>query len=84
MLMNKRQAKKLKKKNFIKHYKIYNEINNEIIKEIERLFPPGMMKRLAFIQNYAMWGPFKTIEDIKNVSGIGESTYANIKENITV
>ena len=29
-------------------------------------------------------GPFKTIEDIKNVSGIGESTYANIKENITV
>ena len=63
MLMNKRQAKKLKKKNFIKHYKIYNEINNEIIKEIERLFPPGMMKRLAFIQNYAMWGPFKTIEE---------------------
>lgn len=28
-------------------------------------------------------GPFKTIEDIKNVSGIGDSLFAKIKENIT-
>ena len=28
-------------------------------------------------------GLFKTIEDIKNVSGIGDSLFAKIKENIT-
>ena len=29
-------------------------------------------------------GKFKTIEDLKNVSGIGESKYEKIKEKITV
>ena len=29
-------------------------------------------------------GPFKTIEDLKNIPGIGESIFAKIKENITI
>ena len=29
-------------------------------------------------------GKFKTIEDLKNVSGIGESKFDNIKDKITV
>ena len=29
-------------------------------------------------------GPFQKIEDIMNISGIGESLFAKIKEDITV
>ena len=29
-------------------------------------------------------GKFKTIEDIKNVSGIGEAKYESLKDKITV
>ena len=29
-------------------------------------------------------GPFQKIEDLKNVNGIGDSTLASIKENITI
>ena len=57
--MNKRQYKKLKNRDFIKHYKIYEQVNEEM----NRLFPPDMMKRLAEIQSYAMWQPFKNVEE---------------------
>ena len=41
-------------------------------------------KAKAIIEYRDTSGGFKSIEDIKNVSGIGESTYENIKNNITV
>ena len=36
------------------------------------------------IITYRSEKPFKSIEDIKNVPGIGESLFAKIKENITI
>ena len=38
----------------------------------------------VFIKYREANGGFKTIEDLKNVSGIGEATFAKIKENITL
>ena len=29
-------------------------------------------------------GPFQNIEDIKNITGIGDNIYASIKEDITL
>ena len=43
----------------------------------------GESKAIAIIE-YRNKTPFNTIEDIMNVSGIGESAFAKIKSNITV
>lgn len=44
----------------------------------------GQSKAKAIIEYRTKNGKFKTIEDIKNVSGIGESAYNKIKDYITV
>lgn len=44
----------------------------------------GPSKAAAIITYRSKHGPFTKIEDIQNVSGIGPSTYANIKSLITV
>lgn len=44
----------------------------------------GEAKAKAIIEYRNKNGDFKTIEDIKNVSGIGDSVYEKIKDNITV
>lgn len=44
----------------------------------------GETKAKAIIEYRNKNGNFKTIEDIKNVSGIGDSIYEKIKDNITV
>lgn len=44
----------------------------------------GETKAKAIIEYRNKNGNFKTIEDIKNVSGIGDSVYEKIKDNITV
>lgn len=59
-------------------------INTASISELMTLNGIGESRAKDIISYREKNGPFKTIEDIKNVSGIGESTYANIKENITV
>jgi competence protein ComEA len=43
----------------------------------------GESKAKAIIE-YRNKTPFKSIDEIKNVQGIGESLYAKIKEIITV
>ncbi len=43
---------------------------------------PGLSQRIVDYRD--AYGPFKKIEDIKNVSGIGEKRFQDIKENITV
>ena len=49
-------------------------------------FLPGIgeAKAKKIIDYRNSHGPFKTIEEIKNVNGIGESTFENIKPYITV
>lgn len=59
-------------------------INTASVVELMSLDGIGETKAKAIIEYRDTNGGFKSIEDIKNVSGIGESTYENIKNNITV
>lgn len=58
-------------------------INTASLNELTTLTGIGEAKAKNIIA-YREVTPFKTIEDILNVEGIGESIYVNIKENITV
>ena len=58
-------------------------INTASLNELMTLSGVGESKAKNII-SYRENTPFKTIEDILNVDGIGESIYVKIKENITV
>lgn len=58
-------------------------INYATKEELMTLTGIGEAKAEDIIKYREENGPFKTIEDIKNVSGIGDSLFAKIKENIT-
>lgn len=58
-------------------------INIATKEELMTLSGIGETKALAII-SYREKTPFTSIEDIKNVSGIGDSTYNEIKDHITV
>lgn len=58
-------------------------INTATKEELMTLSGIGETKALAII-SYREKTPFTSIEDIKNVSGIGDSTYNEIKDYITV
>lgn len=59
-------------------------INTATKEELQTLSGVGESKAEAIIKYREEKGPFEKIEDIKNVSGIGESAFEKIKENITV
>ena len=61
--------------------KIY--INTATLNQLMTLTGIGESKAKNII-SYRENNPFKSIEDILNVDGIGESIYVNIKESITV
>lgn len=58
-------------------------INSATKEELMTLTGIGEAKAEDIIKYREENGPFRTIEDIKNVSGIGDSLFAKIKENIT-
>lgn len=60
------------------------DINTASVAELDTL--PGIGPTLAqrIVDYRTANGPFATTADIKNVSGIGESTYNNLKDLITV
>ena len=58
-------------------------INEASLSELESLSGIGKGKAEAILE-YRKKNKFKTIEDIMNVDGIGESLFASIKESITV
>ena len=58
-------------------------INEASIDELKLLSGIGESKAKAIIE-YRKKSKFKSIEDIMNVEGIGESLFASIKESITV
>lgn len=59
-------------------------INTDDESKLSSLAGIGEAKAKAIIEFRNKNGKFKTIEDIKNVSGIGESAYNKIKDYITV
>ena len=58
-------------------------INNATIEELSKLSGIGDAKAKQIIEYRTQNGPFKTIEDIKQVPGIGENIFAQIKDYIT-
>ncbi len=59
-------------------------INTASSAELEKLDGIGMSIANKIVKYRNENGKYKTIEDIKNVSGIGENKYNAIKDNITV
>lgn len=59
-------------------------INSASLQELMTLSNIGESKAQAIIDYREKNGDFKTIEEIKNVSGIGDKLFESIKENITV
>jgi len=59
-------------------------INTASIEELTTLSGIGEAKAKAIIEYREENGLFKTIEDLVNVSGISETLFSKIKENITV
>jgi competence protein ComEA len=59
-------------------------INTATLEELMSLTGIGEGKAKDIISYRDSHGLFSKIEDLMNVSGIGESTFAKIKENITV
>ena len=59
-------------------------INSATVDELTTLNGIGEAKAIKIIEYRNTNGLFKSIEDIKNVSGIGEAFYEKIKDNITV
>ena len=59
-------------------------INTASAATLETLSGIGASKAAAIVDYREQHGDFASIEDIKNVSGIGDSTFAGIKDHITV
>ena len=59
-------------------------INQATLEQLMTLSGIGEAKAKAIINYRNENGPFTSIEDLINVSGIGEAIFANIKENITL
>ena len=59
-------------------------INLASQKELESLTGIGPSKAQAIIEYREKYGGFKTIEELTNVSGIGEATLEKIKDKITI
>ncbi len=59
-------------------------INTASLEELKTLSGIGEAKAKSIIEYRTKNGNFKSIEDLLNVSGISETIYAKIKENITV
>jgi competence protein ComEA len=59
-------------------------LNKATAAELETLSGIGPAKANAIIEYREVQGPFKTIEDLMEISGFGEKTFEKLKENITV
>ena len=59
-------------------------VNSATLREIESLYGIGSEKAQAIIDYREQHGPFKTVDDLLKVKGIGTKTLENIRHRITV
>ena len=59
-------------------------INTATVEELDTLPGIGPSKGAAVVEHREFNGPFQTIEQIKDVSGIGDATFADLEPLITV
>ncbi len=59
-------------------------LNNASVSDLQTLPGIGESKALEIIKYRDSNGPFKSIDDIKKVSGIGDGTFDKIKDHITL
>jgi competence protein ComEA len=59
-------------------------INTACINELQRLHGVGEATARVIIEHRERNGPFLAVEQIMNVSGIGERTFERLRDNITV
>ena len=59
-------------------------LNTATSTDLETLPGIGPSKALAIIEYRETNGAFKSIDDLKNVAGIGDKTYEKLKENIKI
>lgn len=60
------------------------DVNTADLAELETLPGIGPSKAAAIIQYRTEHGPFSTVDDLDNVPGIGASTLASLREQVTV
>ena len=77
-------SKSLGSKAIIKNSNSKVSINSASKEELMTLNGVGEAKAQKIIEYREKNGQFKSIEDIKNVSGIGDSMYEKIKDSITL
>ena len=92
-VISKKEYKKLKKKKSKKTHKESQSgnnssglinINTATAQELQTLSGIGEVRAKAIVEYRTQSGNFSKIEDIKNVSGIGDATFNNIKSQICV
>src|SRR6476619_106748 len=59
-------------------------LNTATKEQLESLNGIGPVKAQAIIDYRAKNGPFKSTEDVKNVTGVGDATYEKIKGDVSV
>ncbi len=60
------------------------DINTATVSELETLNGIGPVKAREIVEHRERHGPFQSIDQIKDVKGIGEATFTKIKDDIMV
>lgn len=60
------------------------DINTADVKTLEKLSGIGPAKAQAIVDYRTKVGPFKTVDDLKKVEGIGDKTFEALKGEISV